>query len=110
MPARNPPPRDAASDRPADIRRALRQVAAVLAEVQRGRGLMHGQVTLEEGTSTVLKDSRLSPDSILVPDLLDSDAAAWGVACPMSNRAQGEWTLTHQAGAPGRVWRYVVFS
>lgn len=110
MPAdRYPPPRDAASDRPADLRRALRQIAHVVAEVQQGRGLFHGHVELDAGTETVLRDRRLAPDSILVPDLMDPDVVAWGVTCAPSDRAQGEWTLTHAAGDPGRILRFVVF-
>lgn len=109
MATRTPPPRDAASDKPADIRRALRQVAQVLTEVQRGRGLFHGHVELTEGTSTVLKDTRLAPDSVLLPDPLDPDVASWTVTCAPADRAQGEWTLTHAAGSAGRVLRFVVF-
>lgn len=110
MVARTPPPRDAASDKPADLRRALRQVAAVLAEVQRGRGLWAGRVTLDAGAGTVLKDSRLTPDSIVIPDLMDPDAAAWGVTCGLADRGQGEWLLTHAVGGAGRVFRFVVLA
>lgn len=110
MVARTPPPRDAASDRPADLRRALRQVAAVLAEVQRGRGSWAGQVMLDDGGGTALKDSRLAPDSIVVPDLMDPDALSWAVSCALADRGQGEWLLSHDAGGPGRVWRFLVLA
>ena len=85
-----------------------RQIVSVLQGVMQGRVNITGEVTLAAGTETVIKDPRLSSQSVLHIDALTPSAAGLAWHALPADRSKGEWTIRHEAGPAGRTIRYAV--
>lgn len=106
MPAQGylPPPADAGSEKPADLRRLLRQVSAAVRDLMQGKANVTATLTLAAGaTTTVLTDARLrAAGNVLLLPLTANAAAEIGngtlyvLAAGMNN---GAWTFTHANSA-----------
>ena len=90
---------------PGDGEKSLRRLVAALRALAAGRSNASGTVTLSTGTSTVVPFANCGEDSIpLLAPMSDgaASASAW-----VSAAQAGQFTITHAAGAAGRLMGFV---
>lgn len=98
----------------ADVVVWARRVVNVVNGALGGRLNVTGTVTLASATTeTILADPRLAMQSAVLFDPMSANAASELAAgtfyCLETNRANGQWTLTHADAASGdRTYRYVI--
>jgi hypothetical protein len=95
----SPPPSTFANF--ADVAQWCRALYQAFTNLKRGKSENVTTLTMAAGaTSTVFKDVRLSPQSVVVLDPMTASAASFlrtppGPYCLTANRANSQWTFTH---------------
>ncbi|WP_160119879.1 hypothetical protein [Rhodovarius lipocyclicus] len=107
-----PPKPDAGSHAPDALRAHTREIAAAVRVVMQGGLNAVLDVELGTGTSTEVRDDRLTFSGAGLFDPLDATAAAdlagGGVYVAQSDRLNRRWVITHPAGPAGRRFRLLV--
>lgn len=107
-----PPKPDAGSNAPDALRAHTREIAATVRVVMQGGLNAVLDVELDPGTSTQVRDDRLTFSGAGLLDPLDPTAAAalagGGVYVAQADRLNRQWTITHPAGPAGRKFRLLV--
>lgn len=107
-----PPKPDAGSDEPRALRNHTREIAGAVRVAMQGGLNTVLTVELSTGTFTAVEDGRLTYSGAGILDPLNAAAAtelATGdVYIAEADRLNGEWTITHPAGAAGRLYRLLI--